>query len=162
MKKALRLAVAAGIGFAVTFVVLYYVVVLPAIDSSAGLSPARPLTGTWRGTASFTDRAYSCSYQGTMVLTLAQEGSQLEGSYELVVTNTSGGTSCVRIGSEFSYLVQGSANTSSLVLSVAETDTMRGSFTTDIMTLRWERCDDCGSGPATTIVGMVTLFKDWT
>ena len=129
-------------------------------DGTSELSAARDLTGKWTGTPVFMDRANTCSYQGTMELTLQQTGNDVTGYYDLLVTKTGEGASCVRVGSSFRYLIQGTVSSSSISLVVADTDSLTGSFTTDLMTLRWEQCLSCDSGPAMKLVGMVSLRRE--
>jgi hypothetical protein len=124
------------------------------------LNPARDLTGTWTGTPVFTDRANECAYEGTMELTLRQNQNHLTGSFNLTVTKTTGDPPCVRVGSLFSYLVDGTVSSSRIHLIIADTDYLNGSFTTDLMTLRWQQCTSCRSGPAIKLIGMVSLMRE--
>ena len=129
-------------------------------NDDTNLSPARDVTGTWSGIPVFTDRANDCRYDGTMEMTLQQEDSHVSGYFDLTVTKTDGDSSCVDIGSTFRYLVEGTISSSHIELLVADTDTLNGSFTTDLMTLRWEQCHDCDSGPAVKLIGMVPLMRE--
>ena len=129
----------------------------PSSDSQ--LNPARNITGTWVGTPVFTDRINTCVYEGTMELTLEQYESYVSGYVDFLVTTNDGAPSCVAAGSSFRYLVNGTISSSHIYLLVAETDALNGSFTTDLMTLRWELCGECGSGPAVKAIGMVSLTR---
>jgi hypothetical protein len=95
-----------------------------------------------------------------MELVLEAEGTSVSGYFDLTVTETEGTSSCVKIGSTFRYLVEGTISSSRIDLLVAGTDTLTGSFTTDLMTLRWEQCQECDSGPAVMLIGMVSLMRE--
>ena len=129
-------------------------------NSNTLLTPARDVTGKWTGTPVFSDRANECVYEGTMELTLQQHGNNVSGYYDLTVTKTQGNPSCVTVGSTFRFLVEGTVSSSQLHLLIAETDRLNGSFTTDLMTLRWEQCTVCESGPAIKLIGMVSLLRE--
>ncbi len=129
-------------------------------NDGTNLTPARDVTGNWTGSPVFTDRAYECAYEGTMKLRLEQQDSNVTGYFDLTVVSTDGSPACVQIGSTFRYLVEGTISSSRIDLLVAGTDALVGSFTTDLMTLRWEQCQECDSGPAIKLVGMVSLRKE--
>jgi hypothetical protein len=129
-------------------------------DNTASLTPARDLTGRWTGTPVFTDRANECAYEGAMELTLMQNENHLTGFFNLTVTKTTGDPPCVRVGSSFHYLVDGTVSSTQIHLIVADTDSLNGSFTTDLMTLRWQQCTSCESGPAIKLVGIVQLMRE--
>jgi len=129
-------------------------------NSDTNFTPAREVTGKWLGSPVFTDRANECAYEGTMELILQQEGTYVSGYFDITVTKTEGAPSCVEIGSTFRYLLEGTISSSHIELLVAHTDTLTGSFTTDLMTLRWELCQECDSGPAVKLVGMVSLMRE--
>ena len=137
-------------------IILGFVILLGGCTST--ITPARDLTGQWNGIVSFTERSPKCSYQGDMILNLRQQGDNINGNFNIVVTKAEG-NDCVRIGSQFGYLVSGTVSSSAISLLVADTDVLLGSFTTDIMTLRWESCQDCSSGPAIKILGPVSLLR---
>jgi len=129
-------------------------------NQRTSLTPARDLTGTWTGTPVFTDRGNECAYEGTMELNLQQNQNHLAGSFNLTVTKTTGDPPCVRVGSSFHYLVDGTVSSSQIHLIIADTDYLNGSFTTDLMTLRWQQCTSCESGPAIKLIGMVSLMRE--
>ena len=129
----------------------------PEIDST--LSPARDVSGAWSTLeVAFTDRILDCSYRGDMTLNLQQNGNNVVGGYTVTVTEAEG-NNCVRIGSQFQYAVAGTVSSSAIDMKIAGTDDLKGSFTTDTMTLRQEKCEECGAGPAIVFAGPVILRK---
>ena len=123
------------------------------------ITSSRDLNGVWQGhSIAFTDRAFDCSYTGDMTLNLVHNGNNLQGNYNLIVRSAQG-NNCVRIGSELGYVVSGTVSSSAIDLSVDNTDSLVGSFTTDLMTLRWQDCETCGSGPAVKLVGPAQLQR---
>ncbi len=160
MKPAVKLTIIMLCAFLATLVALYELLYLPLQDQTTTISAARPLAGTWTGTVTFTDRpTQTCLYQGPLTLHLTQNGDQLDGSFTATVTSTNNNPACVRVGSTFTYDLQGTVSSSAVHLTVADTDALTGAYTTNILTLRWQRCENCTSGPAITFVGMVSLTK---
>ena len=129
------------------------------IDST--ISGARDLGGQWVGhTVAFTDRIQDCGYLGDVTLNLAQNGNNLNGNIILTVRSVTQGNNCLRVGTQFpAFFVAGTVSASAINLKVANTDDLKGSFTTDLMTLRWEKCKSCDSGPAMVLVGPAQLRK---
>lgn len=159
MRPGIRLAIIFLIAFFITLIILYESVYLPLQDQTTTLSPARPLAGTWVGTAAFTDNTETCQYQGPISLHLTQNGNQLTGSFTVMV-NESTGPDSVRIGTIFTYQVQGTVSSSSVTLTVAGVDTLKGSYLTNNLALRWEdNQNTTTSGPAIKFTGIVSLIK---
>jgi hypothetical protein len=148
------------LGILILFVCIRFSGCFEYDTQSTTLTPARDVTGQWSGAPVFTDRANECKYDGTMTLTLQQNGDVVTGYFDLTVTSSEGNPSCVMIGSSFRYLVEGTISSTQITLVIADTDRLLGSFTTDLMTLRWEQCADCDSGPAIKLIGMVSLVRE--
>lgn len=124
-----------------------------------GLSGARDLSGTWIGNPIFTERSPVCSYGSDMVLNLQQNGNNVNGNFNVVVKSAKG-TGCLRVGTAIpGYPVAGTLTSSAIDMKISGVDTLKGSFTTDTMTLRWEQCKNCDSGPAIKFVGSIQLKR---
>ena len=146
--------VAVGIGL-----ILIFVVFKPTTteDLDSTLDSARDLTGIWTGQATFRNRASDCVYQGKMTLTLQHTGSNLVGGYTLLVSSHDSDSGCVNVGSELPGAVNGTVSSSSVTMSSGP-DVLKGSFTTDILTIYQDSVFD-GSGPAVVLVGPVHLTQ---
>lgn len=122
-------------------------------ELGGGLTPAGDLTGKWSGTASFQENVEGaeCLFGGTFVLTLNQQGNSVSGGF--VFTQTSLEQTRVSTGSLIPPIgcagpaggitrgaVSGTVSGSAIELSSGRGKLFSGSFTSDLMELRLDRC----------------------
>lgn len=120
---------------------------------SGQLSPARDLTGDWSGTASFREdvEGAQCLFTGVFYLRLQQEGNDVGGDFSFTETSvrqtrlpTDSGVPAVGCSHPDSGVtsgqVYGSVSSSAIYLGVGGRPQFSGSFTTDLMSLRLEKC----------------------
>jgi len=166
MNKILRNTIIVIVGL-VTFIIILGVFSFSPIpdvgdlEETSSISGARDLNGQWAGTVSFTERVPNCAYRGALVLNLGQNGNNLNGGFTLSIDEiVTQGPNCLRVGTVLPpSAVSGTASSSSINLLISNTDKLKGSFTTDAMTLRWEICDNCQAGPAIKFVGPMQLRR---
>jgi len=122
-------------------------------NTNSTISPARDLSGAWKGTASFQENVEGaqCTTTGTFTLNLQQEGNdvngdfvlshisinqkRLPGNYEVPPIGCSG-----PVNNELGGQVDGTVSSSSITLNSGGYRQFSGSFTTDIMSLKLEKC----------------------
>jgi len=137
----------------------------PSVDQSGSpvldpvLSSARDLSGRWTGIVTFTERVPQCSYSADFDMNLVQNGDALNGGFNVVIREIKSGSDCLNPGTQLGFPVAGSASASAINMLISGTDKLLGSLTTDQMTLRWELCDACDSGPAIKFVGPMFLTR---
>ena len=130
----------------------------PEITST--VSSARDIDGDWVGSVTFTERSPNCVYRGDFELALQQNGNNVQGGFTVTVKSIEKqGPNCLRTGTSLRYGVGGTVSSSSISLLISNTDKLKGSFTTDQLTLRWEQCDACSSGPAIKFTGPMFLAR---
>ena len=129
-------------------------------DITTTITPARDTSGVWSTLeVAFTDRIQDCAYKGDMTLNLNQAGNNVVGGYTVTVTEAEG-NNCVRIGTVFPpFGVAGTVSASAINMKIANTDDLKGSFTADTMTLRQDKCEECGAGPAIVFAGPIILRR---
>ena len=129
-------------------------------DITTTTNPARDLTGNWDGIVTFTERVPNCVYSADYTMNLAQNGNNVVGGFNVVIREVKSGTvNCLRTGTQLGFPVAGSISSSAINMLISGTDKLKGSFTTDQMTLRWELCDACASGPAIKFTGPMFLTR---
>jgi len=148
--------------FVIIIVAAFFVFNFTFKPTQDSLTVARDLSGQWNGKAVFTDKQLDCLYNGDMTINFVQNGNQLNGNFNLVVESSQPQNqfaNCINVGSNLGYLLGGTVSASAIDLFIANTDKLIGSFTTDIMTLRWEPCQGCVAGPPIKFQGPINLKR---
>jgi len=127
--------------------------VVPDNELNTTISPAKDLTGTWKGTASFQENVEGaqCNITGNFRLVLQQNGNNLQGDFVFshisINSKKLPGNYVVPpigcsgpVGNTLSGQVDGTVSSSSLKLNMGGSKQFSGSFTGDIMSLKLERC----------------------
>ena len=117
------------------------------------ISPARDLTGTWVGPASFQENVEGaqCTITGTFTMTLQQDGNNVNGDFVLSAISIHqkslpSDSPVPPIGcsgpvdKELPGHVGGTVSSSAITLNMGGQRQFSGSFTSDIMSLKLERC----------------------
>ncbi len=119
---------------------------------STAITPARDLTGTWQGRATWHDNVANpaCSYEGMFSLALTQNNNQLEGTFQTTITkadNLLQSVPCSQLGAYPESALAGTASSATAQFSVGTID-FSATFTTDLMEGTFESCPDqiCSDG----------------
>lgn len=116
------------------------------------ITPAKDLSGTWSGPASFQETVDGarCTITGTFTLNLQQNGNDVSGDFDLsrisIHQQTLPSSSSVPgfcagpVNNELPGSVTGTVSSSSISLDQSGQPQFSGSFTTDIMSLTLKKC----------------------
>lgn len=161
----------------IAFAILYFIFLTPQtedvkisdqkpiqipITTSPTPTPAEDFSGSWASFISFTEKPTNCEYNGNVVLTLQQDKNDVQGKFDLIVINAklvTGADFCVKVGTRFSYDVEGTVKESKINLTVEDTDRLFGSIDRDKLALKWEKCDSCELDQSITPTGSILLSK---
>ena len=116
--------------------VLFFAIIGLFVQPVSGLTPARDNTGDWSGTWQINVEDY-CTFSGTININFQQNNNAITGNYNYKVTNIQNLNPDLGIDCKldpFSGYTTGTVSSSSITLSF-DSWTMKGSFTSDLMSL---------------------------